>query len=72
MADAPKRVKPPSQYAAAARREPASSAPVSEGFKKRWERGELGGGELSEIIHQFHQGPARAVGPLLTPHWRWP
>lgn len=32
--------------------------PVAEAFK-RWERGELGSGELSEIIHGFHQGLAR-------------
>ena len=34
--------------------------PVSEAFK-RWERGELGSGELSEIIHRFHEGPAREL-----------
>ena len=26
---------------------------------KRWEQRELGSGELSELIHKFHQGPAR-------------
>ena len=31
---------------------------MSEAFG-RWEKRELGSGELSEIIHQFHQGPAR-------------
>jgi hypothetical protein len=34
--------------------------PVSKAFK-RWERGELGSSELSEIIHRFHQGPAREL-----------
>ncbi len=34
--------------------------PVAEAVR-RWERGELGGGELSEIIHDFHQGPARVL-----------
>ena len=61
MADAPKRIKRLlREYAAAAHEEELRRAllPVSEGFK-RWERGELGSGELSEIIHQFHQGPAR-------------
>jgi len=32
--------------------------PVAEAFKC-WERKELDSGELSEIIHRFHQGPAR-------------
>ena len=32
--------------------------PVAEAFK-RWERGELGSGDLSDVIHRFHQGPAR-------------
>ena len=34
--------------------------PVAEAFK-RWEHGELGSGELSDIIHRFHQGPAREL-----------
>ena len=42
--------------------------PVSERFR-RWERGELGSSELSEIIHQFHQGPARELWVRYnTPH----
>ena len=41
---------------------------MSEGFK-RCEREELGSGELSEIIHQFHQGPARELWVRYnTPH----
>ncbi len=32
--------------------------PIAEAFK-RWEQGELGSGDLSELIHRFHQGPAR-------------
>lgn len=61
MPDAPKRIKRLlREYAAAAHEEDLRRAllPVSEAFK-RWERGELGSGELSEIIHRFHQGPAR-------------
>ena len=27
----------------------------------RWKRGELSSAELSDAIHQFHQGPAREV-----------
>ena len=34
------------------------SSPLPRRFK-RWEREELDSGELSEIIHKFHQGPAR-------------
>ena len=63
MVDASKRIKRLlREYAAAAHEEELRRAllPVSEGFK-RWERGELGSGELSEIIHQFHQGPAREL-----------
>ena len=71
MADAPKRIKRLlREYAAAAHEEELRRAllPVSEGFK-RWERGELGSGELSEIIHQFHQGPARELWVRYnTPH----
>ena len=45
--------------------------PVAEAFK-RWERGELGSGDLSNIIHYFHQGPARELfarynNPYLDP-----
>jgi hypothetical protein len=61
MADTPKRIKRLlREYAAAAHEEELRRAliPVAEAFG-RWERGELGSGELSEIIHQFHQGPSR-------------
>ena len=34
--------------------------PIAEAFK-RWEQGELGSGEMSELIHLFHQGPARRL-----------
>jgi hypothetical protein len=34
--------------------------PVAESFR-RWERGELDSAELSDIIHHFHQGPAREL-----------
>jgi len=71
MADAPKRIKRLlREYAAAAHEEELRRAllPVSEGFK-RLERGELSSGELSEIIHQFHQGPARELWVRYnTPH----
>jgi len=61
MADTPKRIKRLlREYAAAAHEEELRRAllPVSEAFG-RWERGELASSELSEIIHKFHQGPAR-------------
>ena len=61
MADMPKRTKRLlREYAAAAHEEELRRAlvPVAEAFG-RWERRELGSGELSEIIHHFHQGPAR-------------
>ena len=34
--------------------------PVAEAFE-RWKAGQLGSGELSEIIHRFHQGPNREL-----------
>ena len=61
MADAPKRIKRLlREYARGAHEEELRRAlvPVAEAFK-RWERGELGSGELSEVIHRFHQGAAR-------------
>jgi len=63
MADAPKRIKRLlREYAGAAHEEELRRAllPVSEAFG-RWARRELGNGELSEIIHRFHQGPAREL-----------
>ena len=63
MADTPKRIKRLlREYAAEAHEEELRRAliPVAEAFA-RWERGELGSGELSEIIHKFHQGPAREL-----------
>jgi len=63
MADTPKRIKRLlREHAADAHEEELRRAlvPVAEAFK-RWERGELGSGELSEIIHRFHQGPAREL-----------
>ena len=63
MADAPKRIKRLlREYAGAAHEEELRRAllPVSEAFG-RWARRELGSGELSEIIHRFHQGPAREL-----------
>ena len=63
MADTPKRIKRLlREYAAAAHEEELRRALilVAEAFT-RWERRELGSGELSEIIHQFHQGPAREL-----------
>jgi hypothetical protein len=61
MAEAPKRVKRLlREYAGVAYEEELRRAllPVAEAFK-RWERKELDSDELSEIIHKFHQGPAR-------------
>lgn len=61
MADTPKRIKRLlREYAGAAHEEELRRAlvPVAEAFQ-RWERGEVGSGELSEIVHRFHQGPAR-------------
>ncbi len=63
MADMPKRIKRfLREYAAAAHEEELRRAllPISEAFG-RWARRELGSGELSEIIHRFHQGPAREL-----------
>jgi hypothetical protein len=63
MAETPKRIKRLlREYAASAHEEELRRTLVSvaEAFK-RWERKELGSGELSEIIHTFHQGPARQL-----------
>ena len=74
MADVPKRIKRLlREYAAAGHEEELRRAllPVSEAFG-RWARRELGSGELSEIIHRFHQGPARELWIRYnTPIWRW-
>jgi hypothetical protein len=32
--------------------------PLSDAFQ-RWRRGDLPSGELTDLIHRFHQGPAR-------------
>jgi hypothetical protein len=63
MADAPKRIRRLlREYAGAAHEEELRRAllPVSEAFGS-WARRELSSGELSEIIHRFHQGPAREL-----------
>src|SRR2546425_883413 len=63
MADTPKRVKRLlRECAAAAHKEELRRAllPIAEAFKQ-WEQGGLGSGDLSELIHQFHQGPAREL-----------
>jgi hypothetical protein len=63
MADVPKRIKRLlREYAGAAHEEELRRAllPVSEAFE-RLARRELSSGELSEIIHRFHQGPAREL-----------
>ena len=71
MADAPKRIKRLlREHAADAHEEELRRAlvPVGEAFQ-RCERGELGSGELSEIIHRFHHGPARELFVRYnTPH----
>jgi len=61
VADISKRVKRlVRDCAAAAHEEELRRAllPIAEAFK-RWKEGGLGSGELSELIHRFHQGPAR-------------
>jgi hypothetical protein len=63
MADVPKRIKRLlRECAGAAHEEELRRAllPVSEAFG-RWARRELSSGELSEIIHRFHQGAAREL-----------
>jgi hypothetical protein len=63
MADVPKRIKRLlREYAGAAHEEELRRAllPVSEAFGQ-WARRGLSSGELSEIIHRFHQGPAREL-----------
>ena len=71
MADTPKRIKRLlRKHAGEAHEEELRRAlmPVAEAFK-RWERGELGSGDLSNIIHHFHQGPARELFVRYnTPH----
>ena len=71
MVEMPKRIKRLlREYAAAAHEEELRQAlvPVAEAFK-RWDLKELGSGELSEIIHEFHQGPARELWIRYnTPH----
>src|SRR5262249_62135187 len=63
MADVPKHIKRLlREHAATAHEEELRRAllPISEAFG-RWARSELGSGELAEIIHRFHQGPAREL-----------
>jgi len=63
MADTPKRIKRLLREQAREAHEEElrrTLVPVAEAFK-HWERDELGSGELSEIIHRFHQGPAREL-----------
>ena len=71
MADTPKRIKRLlREHAGEAHDEELRRAltPVAEAFK-RWELGDLGSGDLSDIIHRFHQGPARELFVRYnTPH----
>jgi hypothetical protein len=71
----PKRVKRLlREYAGAAHEEELRRAllPVADAFG-RWARRELSSGELSEIIHRFHQGPARELWVRYnTPHLEMP
>ena len=63
MTDTPKRIKRLlREHAEAAYEEELrrALAPIAEAFK-RWEQGELASGDLSEIIHRFHQGQARKL-----------
>ena len=69
MQDLPKRVKRMlREHAAAAYEEELRRAllPLAEAFKK-WGEGQLGSGELSELIHEFHQGPARELWVRYNP-----
>jgi hypothetical protein len=34
--------------------------PLAEAFRK-WEQGQVTSGELSQLIHEYHQGPARDI-----------
>jgi hypothetical protein len=61
MEAVPKRIKRLLRdHAAAAHEEELRRAllPLSAAFDK-WKQGHLSSGELSELIHEFHQGPAR-------------
>jgi hypothetical protein len=63
MKDVPKRVKRLlGEAAGAAYEEELRRAllPVAGAFK-RWEPGALASGDLSDIIHRFHQGPSREL-----------
>lgn len=63
MGEIPKRVKRLlREYASAAHEEELRRAllPLADAFKG-WEKGELGSGALSDLIHRFHQGPAREL-----------
>jgi hypothetical protein len=63
MKDIPKRVKRLLREAAGAAHEEElrrALLPVAEAFK-RWEAGALASGELSDIIHRFHQGQNREL-----------
>jgi hypothetical protein len=50
------------EYASAAHEEELRRAllPLADAFR-RWEQGALSSGELSELIHQYHQGAAREL-----------
>ena len=61
--DVPKRIKRLlREYAGKAHEEDLRRAlvPLAEAFK-RWERGDLRSHEISDLIHVFHQGPARQI-----------
>ena len=63
MTDTPKRIKRLlREHAGLAHEEELRRAlvPGAEAFK-RWEQGYLSSGDLSDIIHRFHQGPAREL-----------
>lgn len=44
--------------------------PVSAAFDK-WKAEELGSGDLAQIIHEFHDGPARELYKLYNGDRRW-
>jgi hypothetical protein len=63
MKDVPKRMKRLLREAAGAAHEEElrrALLPVAEAFKQ-WEAGTLASGDLSDVIHRFHQGPNREL-----------
>lgn len=63
MADIPRRIKRLIRECAAAAEEAElrrALLPLAEAFEQ-WKRGEIDSFSLQELIHKFHQGPAREI-----------